>query len=109
MNETSALGGKGEVACTRARAAGVATIESAALARRDEEGKLASIRRCSSVRLAKRYFKVRNFLEGLEGPAAGASMSASLRFLCILADLTLAIDRAGSGVGELDMDGAEAI
>lgn len=30
VNETSAFGGRGEVACTRARAAGVATIESAA-------------------------------------------------------------------------------
>lgn len=107
VNEASALGGRGEVACTRARAAGVATIESTAAlsADRVEEVKLASMRRCSSVRFEKWYLMVTILLEA-EGPAAGASVSANLRFLLILADLTLFIGRAGSGIGGPATDGA---
>lgn len=100
---TLAAGGRGEVACTRARAAGVATIESAASAAR---GKLSSMRRCCSVSLAGRYVRWTILRGGLDGPASGASVSASLRFLVIFAALTLTIGRAGSGVVDGAADGA---
>lgn len=104
-NDASALagGGRGEVACTRARAAGVATMESTASV---AGGKLASMRRCCSESLAKLYLR-RMILRGSpKGPASGASMSASLRFLLTLAVLTLTNGRGGSGVGDRAADGA---
>lgn len=99
-----AVAGRGEVACTRERAAGVATIESAASA---AVGKLASMRRCCSVSFPTRYLRCTILRGGPERPASGASVSASLRFLLTLALLTLTNGRAGSGVGDGATDGAE--
>lgn len=106
--EASALGGRGEVACTRARATGVATIESAAAWTHGggAGGKLANRRRCFSVSFLKRYFNLSILRGGAAGLVSGASVSASLRFLFTLAALTLTDGRAGSGAGEAAADAA---